>query len=241
MPRKPKPSPLPVLPLLVLLSATLVPKLAGQPDDHARQRERLVSRHIEDKGIRDPAVLRAMRSVPRHRFVPDSLSSRAYEDRPLPIGHGQTISQPYVVAYMTEFLALEPGDKVLEIGSGSGYQAAVLAEITDAVYSIEIVRPLAGSARDALRQAGYSDVRVRHGDGYFGWAEHAPFDAIIITAATASIPPPLIEQLADGGRMILPLGSPYGSQRLVLVTKRGDQIRTRNLIPVRFVPFTRAD
>ncbi|MGJ3241659.1 MAG: protein-L-isoaspartate(D-aspartate) O-methyltransferase [Opitutales bacterium] len=229
--------------LLVFFGAAFSVLLAdvSAKESYQKERERLVREEIRARGIRDSEVLDAMRSVPRHLFVPGNLRERAYLDRPLPIGHGQTISQPYIVAYMTEQLDLEAGDRVLEIGSGSGYQAAVLAEITDEVYSIEIVAALEKTARQALEAAGYGFVELKHADGYFGWPEQAPFEAIIITAATPTIPPPLIDQLADGGRMMLPLGSPYGGQRLVLVTRNGEEISTRSLLPVRFVPFTRKE
>jgi protein-L-isoaspartate(D-aspartate) O-methyltransferase len=192
------------------------------------------------QGIRNEKVLAAIQRVPRHRFVDEALASRAYEDSALPIGHSQTISQPYIVAYMTELLRLEPGMRVLEIGTGSGYQAAVLGEILADVSTIEIVRELARWGEDNLRRTGYDHVRVKQADGYFGWEEFAPFDAIVVTAAADHVPPPLVEQLRDGGRMVIPVGSPFHTQMLMLVTRDGDDIRTENLIPVRFVPFTRA-
>jgi protein-L-isoaspartate(D-aspartate) O-methyltransferase len=203
------------------------------------ERERMVTYDIKNRGVNDPNVLRAMRTVPRHAFVQPGDLRRAYADHPLPIGLNQTISQPYIVAYMTEYLELDPNAKVFEVGTGSGYQAAVCGEIAGEVYTVEILEKLAASAKDRLDELGYRNVRVRHGDGYFGWKDKAPFEAIIITAAAGFVPPPLIEQLKPGGRMILPLGSPYGSQWLVLITKddRGE-VRSRNLLPVRFVPMT---
>jgi protein-L-isoaspartate(D-aspartate) O-methyltransferase len=192
--------------------------------------------------VEDRRVLEAMRAVPRHEFVPGPLRGRAYENRPLPIGHDQTISQPYIVARMTELLELEPGEKVLEIGTGSGYQAAVLAEITDSVYSIEIVGELARTARQRLRRLGYDGVRVRHGDGWAGWPGHAPFDAIVVTAAPEEVPPPLVEQLAPGGRMVIPVGPQLYGQTLTLIRKDRDGTVTREEISgVRFVPFRRDD
>jgi protein-L-isoaspartate(D-aspartate) O-methyltransferase len=187
----------------------------------------------------DPRVLQAMATVPRHVLVPEALRSAAYDNRPLPIGHGQTISQPYIVALMTDLLTLQPGDRVLEIGTGSGYQAAVLAELGMQVYSIEIIEPLGELARANLAKLGYEDIQVRIGDGYYGWEEHAPFDAIIVTAAASHIPPPLIRQLRPGGHMIIPVGSRFMVQQLVLVDKDEDsEVTTRQVLPVRFVPLT---
>jgi protein-L-isoaspartate(D-aspartate) O-methyltransferase len=179
-----------------------------------------------------------MRSVPRHRFVPADQLRAAYDDRPLPIGEGQTISQPYIVALMTDLLELKPSDRVLEIGTGSGYQAAVLAALGAEVYTIEIKKPLYETAANLLKQNGYQNVKTRHGDGYFGWEEAAPFDAVMITAAVDHIPPPLIAQLKEGGRLGLPLGSPFGYQNLVLVTKRGEDLVVRQITGVLFVPLT---
>ncbi len=201
----------------------------------------MVSRQIAARGVDDPEVLEAMRAVPRHRFVPADQVRMAYANRPLPIGHGQTISQPYVVAYMTELVELDAPDRVLEVGTGSGYQAAVLAEIVDEVYTIEIIPELAQTARKRLERLGYDNVEVRSADGYYGWEEHAPFDAIVVTAAAEHIPPPLLDQLADGGRMVIPVGSPFRTQTLMLVEKRGEELSTRSVAPVRFVPFTRAE
>ncbi|MHC4470867.1 MAG: protein-L-isoaspartate(D-aspartate) O-methyltransferase [Planctomycetota bacterium] len=207
--------------------------------ERREERERSVRVFIQGRGVDDAETLRAMRAVPRHRFVPDVFRADAYADRPLPIGHGQTISQPYIVASMTEELRLTDDSRVLEIGTGSGYQAAVLAEITPHVYTIEIKEPLYRSARRTLTETGYTSVRVRHGDGYHGWQEEAPFDAIIVTAAAPHIPPPLVRQLKPGGRMIIPVGAAFAIQDLVRVTKDADgTFRTRSLYPVRFVPLT---
>lgn len=195
----------------------------------------MVERQIASRGIRDPQVLRAMRAVPRHRFVPESQRASAYEDRPLPIGHQQTISQPYIVALMSELADLKRGDKVLEVGTGSGYQAAVLAEMGVEVFSIEIVEPLAKQAAATLSELGY-DVTVRHGDGYAGWPEHAPFDAILVTAAPPRIPEPLEAQLALGGRLVIPVGKQF--QSLVRVTRTENGLRKEKVLPVRFVPMT---
>jgi len=181
-------------------------------------------------------VLEALRKVPRHLFVPQQFESQAYADEPLPIGHGQSISQPYVVAFMSKELELKPEDKVLEIGTGSGYQAAVLAELAKEVYSIEIVEPLAREARERLERLGYTNVRVRVGDGYRGWPEAAPFDAIIVTAAPDHVPPVLLDQLREGGRMVLPLGRGY-EQDLVKVRRTGKGLQQEVLLPVRFVPM----
>lgn len=204
-------------------------------------RMRMVEEQIEARGVNDPQVLAAMRRVPRHLFVPERVRHLAYTDGPLPIGEGQTISQPYIVAYMTAALKLKPGDKVLEIGTGSGYQAAVLAEITPHVFTIEILEPLATAAAERLKQLGYTTVRVRCGDGYHGWPEEAPFDGIIVTCAADPIPPALLEQLKPGGRLVIPRGEPYGEQWLVLATKDPTgQVHTEPLLPVAFVPLTRS-
>ena len=196
----------------------------------------MVSAQIESRGVRDPNVLRAMRTVPRHRFVPESQRTAAYEDHPLPIGHHQTISQPYIVALMSELAQVKPGDKVLEIGTGSGYQAAVLAEMGVKVFSIEIVEPLAKRAKATLGELGYGQVKVRHGDGYAGWPEHAPFDAVIVTAAPPRIPKPLKEQLETGGRLVIPVGKYF--QELVVVTRTEKGFKEKEVLPVRFVPMT---
>ncbi len=196
----------------------------------------MVENQIVSRGIKDPRVLDAMRSVQRHRFVPAALESEAYDDHPLPIAEGQTISQPYIVAIMTELLELEPDDKVLEVGTGSGYQAAVLSEIVGQVFSIEIVEELADSAAKILEILGYENVTVRAGDGYQGWPGEDPFDAIIVTAAPEQIPAPLLQQLAEGGRLVIPVGG-Y-SQELIQVRKENGVLKRRAIIPVRFVPMT---
>ena len=197
----------------------------------------MVRRQIEARGVQDARVLDAMRKVPRHRFMPESQRAHAYEDRPLPIGHRQTISQPYIVALMTELADVKPGDTVLEVGTGSGYQAAVLAEMGVKVFSIEIVEPLAHEAIALLSDLGYGKrVRLRHGDGYVGWAERAPFDAIIVTAAPPKIPAPLKQQLKVGGRLVIPVGKHY--QSLIQVTRTESGFREKSVIPVRFVPMT---
>lgn len=205
-------------------------------EDYRALREEMVERQIERRGVRDRSVLRAMRTVPRHLFVPEELRSQAYGDFPLPIGHGQTISQPYIVALMSEALELGGDEKVLEIGTGSGYQAAILGELAARVFSIEIVAPLAERASLLLREMGYANVETRTGDGYAGWPEEAPFDAIILTAAPAEIPAPLIEQLAVGGRLLAPVGEE--AQELVLVSRDREGLEQRSLIRVRFVPMT---
>jgi protein-L-isoaspartate(D-aspartate) O-methyltransferase len=190
------------------------------------------------KRVLDTRVLDAMRTVPRHEFVAPRWRRLAYANQPLPIGHGQTISQPYIVAVMTDLLEVDTDDVVLEIGTGSGYQAAILAALVQHVYSIELIPELAEEARQRLRRLAYTNVEIRIGDGYYGWAEHAPFDAIIVTAAASHIPPPLLRQLKPGGRMIIPVGSPFLTQQLILVHKElGGQVRTRQLLPVAFVPL----
>lgn len=219
--------------------------VAAQSEDAFQElRERMVREQIASTlwgrtPVTDKAVLEALRKVPRDRFVPAAIASLAYTDRPLPIGHGQTISQPYIVASMTQALNLEPNDVVLEVGTGSGYQAAVLAEIVKEVYTIEIVEALGKSAAALLKRLGYANVHVRVGDGYKGWKEHSPFDGIIVTAAPDHIPSPLLEQLKPGGRMIIPVGPQGGTQRLTLVQKRQDGTTTQRVLElVRFVPFT---
>ncbi|HRW85503.1 MAG TPA: protein-L-isoaspartate(D-aspartate) O-methyltransferase [Bacteroidales bacterium] len=199
----------------------------------------MVSTQIADRGIRNPLVLESMEKVPRHLFIPEEYRDEAYNDYPLPIGYGQTISQPFIVAYMTEVLKPEGSMKALEIGTGSGYQAAVLAEIVEKVYTVEIVRELAKESAVRLRELGYDNVICRHGDGYQGWTEHAPFDLIVVTAAAESIPQPLIDQLAENGRLVIPVGKPTAVQELILLEKRKGRIYRRRLTFVRFVPFTR--
>jgi protein-L-isoaspartate(D-aspartate) O-methyltransferase len=201
-------------------------------------REKLVAYDIEGQGISDPNVLAAMRSVPRHCFVPQQIVSSAYKDTALPIGEGQTISQPYVVALMTASLKLDADQRVLEIGTGSGYQAAILAEIVKHVYTIEIKDRLYQKSTRLLKTLGYVNVTTRHADGYYGWEEAAPFDAIMITAAVNHVPPPLLRQLKEDGRLILPLGNPFSYQNLTLVTRKGDDYTTRQITGVLFVPMT---
>jgi protein-L-isoaspartate(D-aspartate) O-methyltransferase len=215
---------------------------AGQQADYEEARRRMVAEQIEARGVGDPAVLEAMRSVPRHEFVVPDYRDFAYADRPLPIGLGQTISQPYIVALMTELMGPEPGDRVLEVGTGSGYQAAVAAAIVEHVYSIELLPELAATAADRLERLGVANVDVRAGDGYLGWPEHAPFDGILVTAGADHVPPPLVEQLAPGARMIIPVGDGDGGQVLQVVEKRPDGgVDVRNVTPVRFVPLLRGN
>ena len=206
---------------------------------YEKARARMVDEQILGLGVRDSLTLQAMRSVPRHAFVPSSAVALAYEDYPLPIGFGQTISQPYIVAVMTQMINPGSCSKVLEVGTGSGYQAAVLAEIVDSVFTIEIVPELAASAKHRLDSLGYRNVSVRSGDGYLGWPEHAPFDAIIVTAAPDHIPQPLVDQLRNGGTMVIPVGPPGSVQALTKVTKVGGIVKTEIALPVRFVPLTR--
>jgi len=215
------------------------PGVAPSPDPYAAQRRRMVEEQIRARGITDPRVLQAMLTVPRHRFVPDEYLPQAYADRPLPIGYGQTISQPYIVALMSVEADIQPGERALEIGTGSGYQAAILAELTDRVYTIEIIEPLARSAARRLWDLGYRHVRTRTGDGYLGWPEAAPFDAILVTAAPDHVPPPLLAQLKEGGRMVVPIGPPGLVQTLWRITKRGGKLEFTNLGPVLFVPLVR--
>lgn len=216
-----------------------------QPDDRFSQglfeqaRDQMVEDTIERRGVKDYAVLRAMRSVPRHKFVPAEYLDQAYDDHPLPIGYGQTISQPYIVAWMTELLELQPGEKVLEIGTGSGYQAAVLAEMGSIeVYSIEIVPELASSAAQRLQTLGYDNLNLKQADGYYGWSDQAPFDAVLVTAAPDHLPAPLVEQLSEGGRLVIPIGPPGGFQSLWKFVKTGNDLKAFNLGSVAFVPFT---
>jgi protein-L-isoaspartate(D-aspartate) O-methyltransferase len=217
-------------------------------DDYAARRAQLMrtiaadvretSIYLDKKAL-DPRVLEAMGKVPRHALVPEDVRRYAYLNQPLPIGYGQTISQPYIVAVMTDLLKPEPGDRVLEVGTGSGYQAAVLAELVAEVYTMEIIDPLGKRARDALERLGYRNIEVRVADGYYGWPEQAPFDAIVVTAAASHVPPPLLAQLKPGGRMVIPVGTPFMVQQLVVVEKKPDgEITTRQVLPVRFVPLT---
>ena len=214
---------------------------AREADAFVAARQRMVGEQLAGTGqsITNTRVLAAMGRVPRHEFVPEHLRSHAYDDGPLPIGHDQTISQPYVVAFMTERLDPHTTDRVLEVGTGSGYQAAVLAELVAEVYTVEIIKPLAQRAEADLKRLSYTNVHVRAGDGYQGWPEAAPFDDIIVTCAPENVPPPLVKQLKDGGRMIIPVG-PMGNQELVLLRKQGERLEQRAVLPVRFVPMTGA-
>jgi protein-L-isoaspartate(D-aspartate) O-methyltransferase len=220
-------------------SPALDRELADGPDFRER-RTTLVDGFAAS--IEDERVVAAMRAVPRHSFVPRDVLARAYEDLPLPIGYGQTISQPSLVARMTWLLELEPGDRVLEVGTGSGYQAAILAELTDEVYSVEIIPELEATAREVLDELGYDRVLVERRDGYFGWPEHAPYEAIVVTAAPDHLPSPLVDQLSpSGGRMVIPIGPPGDVQTLWLVTRNEDEVAMEEVVKVRFVPLTRAD
>jgi protein-L-isoaspartate(D-aspartate) O-methyltransferase len=225
--------------VMAIAGAVSVQHPSGTADARFQARRlAMVDRHIRSEGIKDSSTLRAMRTVPRHEFVPATFREEAYENHPLPIGHGQTISQPYIVAYMTEIVRPRRGMRVLEVGTGSGYQAAVLAATGAEVYTIEIFRELADSAGARIRRLGYRGVTVRHGDGHYGWPEAAPFDAILVTAAAGHIPPALTRQLRPGGRMVIPVGSVYGAQYLILVEKDSKgSLRTRDLLPVMFVPM----
>jgi protein-L-isoaspartate(D-aspartate) O-methyltransferase len=231
-----------VISLTILLIQSTEPSVFAQKSDDTtflEQRISMVKTQIVERGVNDPHVIGAMKSVPRHKFVPDKYITSAYDDNPLPIGYGQTISQPYIVAYMTEVLNLRKTSTVLEVGTGSGYQAAILSPIVKQVYTIEIISELAKSAAIRLKDLGYDNVEVAIGDGYYGWNKYAPFDAIIVTAAAGHIPPPLLEQLKNNGRMVIPVGGSFTVQNLILISKDGDgNITTRNLIPVRFVPLT---
>jgi len=226
----------PLLCLLFLASCTDA-KPPATTSDLAARRAAMVDQQIAARGITDPATLEALRTVPRHEFIPFRLQAEAYADYPLPIGHGQTISQPYIVAFMTEAIRPQPGEKILEIGAGSGYQAAILAAMGADVYTVEIVEPLAEMSRQTLERLGYDNAQVLHADGFRGWPEHAPYDAIIVTCAPDKIPPPLVEQLRDGGRMIIPVGGGM-NQELILLRKEGDKIEQQSILPVRFVPMT---
>jgi len=220
--------------LLILLSTPFI--ATGLLSSYKSAQERMIQDQIISRGVKDEAVLKALRKVPRDEFVPDGYKDKAFEDHPLPIGHGQTISQPYIVAYMTEVAQLKSTDRVLEIGTGSGYQAAVLAEIVKDVYTIEIIPELGKTAEATLKRLGYKNVHVRVGDGFQGWKEAAPFDAILVTAAPEKPPPPLLEQLELGGRLIIPVGDMW--QKLVRYTKTKQGLKEENLLAVRFVPMT---
>jgi len=210
--------------------------LNATAQNYAERRDRMVENQIKARGINDPDVIRAMKTVKRHEYVPQQFRSRAYSDRPLSIGQGQTISQPFIVAHMTELLDIDKNDKILEIGTGSGYQAAVLAEITSNVYSIEIVEELAERARKTLREQGYDNIHLKTGDGYKGWEEHAPFDGIIVTCSPSDVPEPLKEQLAEKGRMVIPVGGAF-VQELVVLQKKQGKIKKSHISNVRFVPM----
>ena len=212
----------------------------AQGDKYEGSRENMVLTQIKARGVTHIPTLNAMKSVPRHLFVPMGLRQYAYNDGPLPIGYGQTISQPYIVAFMTQALRPRKDHRVLEIGTGSGYQAAVLSQIVDSVFTIEIVKELFIESGNRLRSLGYDNIAVKNADGYHGWQEKGPFDAIIVTAAAEFVPPPLIEQLKEDGRMIIPVGSPFATQQLLEVTKKDGKLRSKNLMFVRFVPFTRS-
>jgi protein-L-isoaspartate(D-aspartate) O-methyltransferase len=223
-----------------VLLLLLVAACQGEPyteADFGAARRRMVEEQLAGRGIKSHAVLEAMAAVPRHEFVPENVRKFSYADEPLPIGYGQTISQPYIVAFMTEQLDPQPADRILEIGTGSGYQAAILSRLVSEVYTIEIVEPLAKRAAADLKRLGYENIKVLAGDGYKGWPEHAPFDGIIVTCAPDHVPKPLVDQLRDGGRMIVPVGSP-GMQELFLLRKRGTKVEQTAVLPVRFVPMT---
>jgi len=211
----------------------------NQRDTFEDARERMVRVQIIDRDVKDTGVLKAMRKVPRHLFVPKEYENEAYDDNPLPIGYGQTISQPYIVAYMTEVAKPDISKTALEIGTGSGYQAAVLAEVVGRVYSIEIIPELAKESAERLRKLGYKNITVRYGDGYKGWKEYSPFDIVIVTAAAEQIPEPLVDQLAENGRLVIPIGAPSEIQELILLEKKRGKIEKSRLTFVRFVPFKR--
>ena len=220
----------------MMLSTSMQP---SAQEDFRQRRLAMVEHQIRSRDVDDPRVLDAMRTVPRHRFVPADVAALAYDDRPLPIGNGQTISQPYIVAYMSDLLAIAPHHRVLEIGTGSGYQAAVLAKLAKEVYTVEIVPELAREAAATLKELGFTNVEVREGDGYAGWPERAPFDRIMVTAAPERIPQPLIDQLAPGGRLVIPVGEQHDTQWITVVEKTPQGVIQRKTIPVAFVPFTR--
>ncbi len=223
----------------MLLGLGSVVSAAESTDQFAQARGLMVARDLKNRDITDSRVLAAMEQVPRHLFVPSALAPQAYDDNPLPIGHGATISQPYIVGLMTQAAGIKPGQRVLEVGTGSGYQAAILARLTDKVYSIELIPELAQSAVERLSRLGYGHVQVKQGDGYLGWPEFAPFEAIIVTAAAPEIPTPLKEQLKDGGRLIIPVGPAYGPQYLLRLTKQGNTFQEEMLSPVAFVPLVK--
>jgi protein-L-isoaspartate(D-aspartate) O-methyltransferase len=223
----------------VILFFAMAGLLLNQDDRYAVVRERMVKEQIESRGVTDPATLRAMRKVPRHLFVPEEYRGESYDDNPLPIGYSQTISQPFIVAYMTEAVKPSGTKKALEIGTGSGYQAAILAETVDKVYTIEIIPELAKEASERLQNLGYKNIFCKTGDGYKGWPEYAPFDIIIVTAAPEQVPQPLIDQLADGGRLVIPVGPPLAVQELIMIEKLNGRIEKCRLTFVRFVPFKR--
>lgn len=226
---------------LILLLFLIIASDFQEDVDYKTARNNMVNTQIKARGIRNASTLAALRSVPRHKFVPESRVPMAYQDSPLPIGYGQTISQPYIVAFMTEIIKPKKDFKVLEIGTGSGYQAAVLAKIVDSVYTIEIIEALFTKAKKRLGDLNYNNVVVKNADGYYGWKEKGPFDAIVVTAASEFVPPPLLDQLKNGGRMIIPVGTPFTIQQLLLVEKKDGKIKTKNLMFVRFVPFTRSE
>ncbi len=223
---------------LVFPAIPLSPANSSEDPAFTEARRRMVERDLRGRDIRDPRVLEVMGRVPRHLFVEPSQRNKAYADHPLPIGEGQTISQPYIVALMTQILQVQPGERVLEIGTGSGYQAAVLAELGARVYTIEIQQGLANQAARLLKELGYTQVQVKYGDGYIGWEEESPFDAIIVTCAANHIPPALIQQLKEGGRLVIPLGSTTYSQTLTLATKKEGKVNIQHLTGVAFVPMT---
>ncbi|MEW6264129.1 MAG: protein-L-isoaspartate(D-aspartate) O-methyltransferase [Thermodesulfobacteriota bacterium] len=224
---------------LVFLVLAVSAASAGEPPSLTLARENMVVRQIESRGVKDKAVLAALRKIPRHQFVGQGYQDSAYDDRPLPIGYGQTISQPYIVAFMTEILKLTGRERVLEIGTGSGYQAAVLAETAREVYSMEIIRELCEQAGERLTRLGYGRVNLKTGDGYYGWPDKAPFDGIIVTCAADHIPPPLIKQLKPGGRMVIPVGPAWQVQNLILAELEADgSLKRQSLMAVRFVPLT---
>ncbi len=224
---------------ILVIGMVNVKSATAEEDYYAQARRGMVQRDLMGRDITDPRVVAAMGQVPRQLFVPPALEQQAYDDNPLPIGHGVTISQPYIVALMTQAAQIKPGQRVLEVGTGSGYQAAVLATLTDQVYSIELISELAQSAGERLTRLGFKNVQVKNGDGYLGWPEFAPFDAIIVTAAAPEIPAALKDQLKDGGRLIIPVGPSFGLQYLLRLTKHGNTFQKEMLSPVAFVPLVK--